>query len=347
MLNNSKKKISTTYVTSFPFSSKGTTGSKDPDDDEYPPGYFEHPGRMTTPKTGPLHYPGASQKSRDRKHLHETKLEKEQSNVRKDFASLESGAAYRAKGALKLCKTLLDYDLHPPGSYTVDDFKAAKQVLKEFTREKVTGSAIVNAALQLIDRVLEEQVLYHTITWDSSQPTELQPPAQWLCDPRFSTPILDRWKEAAGSQLPDVWTPKQLLLRIHRWTQLYVYEICLVPRLAHPVILEVAQQQSHPSEAPIVMQELLDIIRRAYHDPDNDDPKPYEADDDSRAASLPIMNVELYNEVLFAWAKSKRPDACDKMNELLDSMRWKDGIMPDGDSYSAFELLDETHKLEP
>jgi hypothetical protein len=335
---------STLSVKSLSFSSSKRTGSSNDPEDEFPPGYFEHPGKMTDPKTGSLHYPGVSQKQRDKKHLHEKKIRKKEPKT--EFLSEQSGAAHRAREALKLCKKLLDWEIHPPGSYTVEEFKSAKQVLKEFTKERVTGSAIVNASLLLIDRVLEEQVLYHTVTWDSSQSTAMQPPAQWICEPRFSTPILDRWKDAAGSKL-DVWTPKQLLLRIHRWAKLYVYEICLVPRLAHPIILEVAQQQSHPREAPIIMQELLDIIRRAYRDPHDDDPKPYEADEDSPAASAPIITVALYNEVLFAWAKSKRPEACDKMNDLIDSMRWNDGIAPDGDSYSAFELLDDTHKLEP
>jgi len=139
--------------------------------------------------------------------------------------------------------------------------------------------------------------------------------SKWICDPRYFTPLLNLWKEAA-KQGKAVVSPRDLVKRLQTMSRTlpeFCYNIVAVN-----IIMEVVIKQAPVEKAPFVAEELLNFVRKEATEMKSMELRP---------------NVYTYNNVMQAWAVSGLPEAPDKMEALLQMMH-QEGIVPDEVTYT-------------
>jgi len=166
-----------------------------------------------------------------------------------------------------------------------------------------------------MERAVEEKRL-------SAYPEDIN--LDYLCAPRYYNEISSQWQELAVRGL-DVISAVDLLQKVHKITKGFPVQCPIFPQVHH-IIMDVAIQQRHPSKAPAIAQELLDMMRT-----------------EAQTSERPFLEpgVSIYNRLLFAWGRSGRKEAVDEMNDLLEIMRER-LIDSDEDTYEAFEELNRT-----
>jgi pentatricopeptide repeat protein len=205
----------------------------------------------------------------------------------------------------KKARELVDERRHPPGSFQKLQYNQAKEVLDYFQRGKVHDVDCVTVSLQLLERLIAEM---------SIRTDEMV--QRWLCDPRYFTPLFNIWKKAAMLHM-DVITPRGLLIKLHTMTikfpdfKFNIY--------AAGIILDVLVKQAKPEKAPAEAMDLFHYIKQEATRTQNADLSP---------------NEYMYRRLLQIWAASGLPEAPDKMESILESMR-RDLIPPNVVSYTV------------
>jgi pentatricopeptide repeat protein len=217
--------------------------------------------------------------------------------------AVPKGASFRYEGfsyaqkqlasATATARHLLDESSYPLGSFSLEVYQAAKDVLEEFLKWRdATDAEAVNASLDLLERLVKEMAFVK----DDKQ-------SKWLCNPRFFNSLFNRWKEAALHNVQII-SASDLVKKLKTMsTQLpeFRYNIETINMIMH-----VAIKQAHPSKAPCVAESLLELVKTEATHMNNSDLMP---------------TVYSYNMILNAWAESKLPEASPRMDAILKEMR--------------------------
>ena len=214
------------------------------------------------------------------------------------------GSSETLKQTKTKARELINEQIHPPGSFTPSHGIEAKHVLDFLKKVKATDAESMNLAVALIERLVAERVLSN----DGVQ-------SNWVCEPHYFTPLLNLWKEAA-KQGERVMSPRDLLQKLQAMSRTlpeFRYNIVAVN-----LIMDVAIKQAHPKKAPFIAEEMLNFVRKEAAETRNMQLRP---------------DAFIYNNVMQAWAVSGLPQAPDKMDAFLQTMRQEE-IAPDEVTYN-------------
>ena len=224
------------------------------------------------------------------------------------------------KEATAFIQALLNEIDYPLGSLTPQLYMRAKNALDVFVQDRydvTTDAQAINDSIDLLERLVREMAL-------AKQDNNVELLShQWFCKPRYFNPLVSKWKEAAIARQQKVIPPQELLQKLQNMSALlpeYRYNIVTVS-----MIMQVGIQQAPPNNAPLVAERLLQFIETKATQMDNDGDK-------SNGWDLK-PDVYMYNMILNAWAKSKLPEAPQRMEALLTDMH-RHGIAPNSVSYS-------------
>jgi len=199
---------------------------------------------------------------------------------------------------------LLNEQSLPPGSYTRDHYKKAKQALDTFKNKCATDSESVHLSIRLLERLVTEMA----IRKDTAQ-------MWWICEPRYFNSLFNLWKEAA-KQGKAVISPQNLVQKLQTMSRTlpeFNYNIVGVG-----IIMDVLIKQAPTKKAPFIAEELLNFVRKEAAEMKNVELRP---------------NVFIYNNLLQAWAVSGLPEAPDKFDGLLQTMH-QEGVPPNELTYN-------------
>ena len=223
---------------------------------------------------------------------------------RQYFSNDPIGSSNILEQIKRKARDLLDQRLNPRGNFTPSHGIQAKHVLDFFKRESELDSESVNLSIALMERLVAEKARSN----DCVQ-------GKWVSEPRYFTPLLIFWKEAA-KQGKDVITPQTLVQKLQTMSKKlpeFRYDIATVA-----IIMDALIQRAPRYRAPLDAEKLLTFVWK-----------------EAAATTKPDFcpNEFIYNNVIQAWAVSGVPQASEKMNALLHTMR-QEGIVPTEVTYN-------------
>jgi hypothetical protein len=218
------------------------------------------------------------------------------------------------------------------GTFTKKEYDQAKEFLKFYRKHEIRDSSAVAVSISLLERTVYEYSSDMAISNMDDQA------ADFLCLPRFFNPLLNNWKETAklGREVLPPETIVQKLKAMSTLLEKFRYNIVTIG-----ILLDVLVRQSHPSQAPVIAEELL--ATNAELQPDI-----YICNQGTHLSSLLILGRRTHFDirnffkrfisrvcfiVLQAWAGSGLPEAHEKMKDFLQKMQ-KDGCSPNVVSYT-------------
>ena len=212
--------------------------------------------------------------------------------------------------ARKQAKVLADYQINPEGSYTISQFLEAKRILDVFIKNKATDPDSVSSSIDLMMRLAKEMAI--------AKETDEERP-DFFCEPSYYRPLIRNWGEVAKlGQIQTVTLPRDLFLKLETMSRLlpdFQYDAETVG-----IIVSAAIQQANPKRAPVLAEDLLELIIKEVSRSEMPDMKSY---------------VVVYNKIIQAWADSGVPTAPVNMDTVLKNMR-KKGVNPDAETHTIF-----------
>jgi hypothetical protein len=174
-------------------------------------------------------------------------LDAQRKNARKIYAQDEQLKQKRRliDETTELAKNLLKLRA---GTFTKKEYDQAKEFLKLFRKHAIRDSTAIAVSISLLERTVYEYSSDMAISNVDDQT------ADYLCEPTFFNPLLDNWKETAklGREVLPPETIAQKLKAMSTLLENFRYNIVTIG-----ILLDVLVRQSHPSQAPLIAEELL------------------------------------------------------------------------------------------
>jgi pentatricopeptide repeat protein len=223
-------------------------------------------------------------------------------------------------------KELLDLNIYPVGSFSMDQYKQAEGVLDFLKRKNqkafqekgdfTTGSESedIRDAMALLQRLVHEAAVTQPPNRrgqtsncknqdDVHRPQDRRFPAPpFFCNPRYYAPIIDRWRQAAIYGYDNVMLPNEVILELRQMNRIlpaFQYDAHIMG-----IVLDVIVKTSEPSKAPILAERFLKATQEEATKRRNKRLQP---------------NAVWYSLLAQAWVISGLPEAPQKIEALIQT----------------------------
>jgi pentatricopeptide repeat protein len=172
------------------------------------------------------------------------------------------------------------------GDFTIAHVRSCKNLVNGILTRGDTDDESINMMIDVTEKLVTETTLHKK---------EDRSRFKWVLDKRYFNPVLSVWKRAAVKGR-NVYSPEMVLKKFNSMAEIqpdFRYDIMTLGIITHVMIMK-----AEHTEAPLVAQKCLDLVKKEGFKPDS----------------------FIYSQLLQAWCSSFRPDAADEIEAVIQKM---------------------------